>query len=80
MLDFKVRVKRKEFILTGIDAGISPDYPTERTGRCRKCNIRFIWDKKLGRVKDMKCPVCGVPLGQTTHMFKGRTVKISVKE
>jgi hypothetical protein len=80
MLDFKARVKRKEFKLTDIDAGISPDYPTERTGRCHTCNIRFIWPDKLGRLKDMSCPICGTALAHTTHMFKGRTVKISLAD
>lgn len=62
--------------LTPITPGTSPDYPTERTGRCRKCNIRFIWNQKMGRLKDMTCPKCGRPLQQTTHMFKGTTMKI----
>ena len=58
MLNFMSKVK-KEFLLTDIDANTSPDYPTERTGRCHKCNIRFIWPNSFGRLKDMTCPICG---------------------
>ena len=76
MLNFMSKVK-KEFLLTDIDANTSPDYPTERTGRCHKCNIRFIWPNSFGRLKDMTCPICGTALAQTTHLFKGRTIKIS---
>jgi uncharacterized paraquat-inducible protein A len=69
----KIRVKIFE-----VAPGGSPDYPKERTGRCRKCNIRFIWDKKLGSLKTMACPYCETQLSQTTHMFKGKTMKMDI--
>jgi hypothetical protein len=64
-------------ILTQIAPGLPPDYPTERTGRCRNCNIRFIWPVKIGSLKNMVCPICYTPLSQTTHLFKGKTYKLS---
>ena len=51
--------------------GASPDYTTERSGRCHKCNIRYIWPAKEGMLKDAYCPKCGERLRQTTHLFKG---------
>lgn len=60
--------------------GESPDYLNERTGRCHNCKIRFIWPTKMGRLRDMKCPVCGSQLRQTTHMWKGETYRIFQKE
>lgn len=66
-----------QLVITRVPPGCPPDYPSERTGRCRKCNIRFIWDKKLGSLKEMQCPHCQTPLSQTTHLFKGETQKLS---
>jgi DNA-directed RNA polymerase subunit RPC12/RpoP len=65
--------------LTEITPGQSPDYYKERTGRCTKCNIRFIWPQTYSNLKGMICPKCGSRLAQTTHMFKGKTIRITIK-
>ncbi len=60
-----------------IEPGISPDYKKETTGRCHKCNSRFIWNKKLGKLSQMTCPFCpGFHLKLTTHQFKGDTYRL----
>jgi hypothetical protein len=57
------------------------DYAHELSGRCHKCNIRFIWDRRgrdgrPKRLKDARCPRCRGPLHPTTHLFKaGPTVR-----
>jgi len=54
------------------------DYSKEVSGRCRVCNIRYIWKKNHPKLKDAVCPNCGRPtLRATTHQFKGKTYKIS---
>lgn len=53
------------------------NYRTDVSGRCHKCNIRYIWKKNHPKLKDAVCPNCGrTPLKQTTHLFKGRTIKL----
>jgi hypothetical protein len=64
---------RTEISSMEIEPGESPDYGREKSGRCRKCNIRFIWPAKIGRLKDMNCIFCGSQLQLTTHLFKGET-------
>lgn len=44
------------------------------TGRCHKCNIRFVWHVNL-RLYHALCPICDTPLKQTTHLFKGKTLE-----
>lgn len=39
------------------------------TGRCRACNVRYIWRGKP-QLKDASCPNCGRELRATTHLFK----------
>ncbi len=51
------------------------DYRHDITGRCRKCNIRYVWDKRgrdgrPKRLNDAACPECKTPLSMTTHLFK----------
>lgn len=54
------------------------DYTKEVSGRCHYCNIRYIWKKNHPKLKDAICPNCGThPLKQTTHIFKGKTYKLS---
>jgi hypothetical protein len=67
-------------VMTEIVPGVCPDYKTEVTGRCHACKARFIWPRKLGKLKDMQCPSCLVPLHQTTHLFKGDTYRLSSAE
>lgn len=54
------------------------DYRRDVSGRCRSCNIRFIWGKGMPRLKDAACPYCGSPLYLTTHLFKGKTERRTV--
>lgn len=50
------------------------NYGKETSGRCRRCNVRYLWPGKP-RLKDAYCPNCGYKLSATTHMFKaGPTV------
>ena len=46
--------------------------PRETTGRCHKCEIRFVWEGKP-LLKHAACPYCGRPLRLTTHLWKGKT-------
>jgi DNA-directed RNA polymerase subunit RPC12/RpoP len=48
----------------------------QMSGRCFKCNTRYIWDKRLGGYKEIKCPDCGATLHRTTHLFKGDTYRL----
>jgi hypothetical protein len=56
--------------------GDSPDYGKEISGRCRRCNCRFLWPARLGKLKNMTCLFCGASLGSTTHLFKGKTYRM----
>jgi PHP family Zn ribbon phosphoesterase len=67
-----------EVKVTEIPALTIPNHPDERTGRCHKCNVRYIWPTKLARLTEMTCPTCGGPMSHTTHLFKGRTARITV--
>jgi DNA-directed RNA polymerase subunit RPC12/RpoP len=62
-----------------IEPGGSPDYLTERTGRCHNCKARFIWPTKLGKLKNSKCPFCGSQLYLTSYMWQGDTYRIDKK-
>ncbi len=51
---------------------ISMDYKKETSGRCHKCEVRFVWPKSAHiLLKDAFCPRCGRKLQLTTHMWKG---------
>jgi uncharacterized paraquat-inducible protein A len=50
------------------------DYPSHTSGRCWKCNIRYVWKGKP-RLKNAYCPKCGLKLKATTHQFKGGTIE-----
>ena len=50
------------------------DFPGYTSGRCWKCNVRFIWKGKP-RLKDAYCRWCESKLKATTHQFKGETVE-----
>lgn len=53
------------------------DYKKEVSGRCHKCNIRYIWKKNKPKLKDAVCPNCGMTkLKATTHMFKGKSIRL----
>lgn len=56
-----------------IEEGHSPD-KTECSGRCHRCDIRFIWARKLGKLSELICPFCFEHLKPTTHLFKGETM------
>jgi PHP family Zn ribbon phosphoesterase len=68
-----------KLIIKEIAPGVSPDYGKTLSGRCRTCNTRFIWPRRLGKLSEMKCPKCGAQLRGTTHMFKGDTYEIEGK-
>lgn len=72
-------MKYGNLILTEITPQTVPDYPNERTGRCHHCDVRYIWPQKIGSLKTMTCPTCGGPMSQTTHLFKGKTVRITME-
>ena len=57
-----------------IPPGTVQDYKKEASGRCKTCNSRFIWPKRLGTLKKIQCPFCFCWLYQTTHLFKGDTI------
>lgn len=59
-----------------LKAGTLSGYGNEVSGRCRKCNIRFIWPRRYGKLSDMNCPQCGIPLRGTTYLFQGKTVEL----
>lgn len=59
-----------------VEPGRSPNYGKEISGRCHKCNSRFLWPRKLGKLEDMLCPFCNIHLSLTTHMFKGDTYEL----
>lgn len=40
------------------------------TGRCPKCDVRYVWPAHKCRLRDAGCPKCGTRLWATTHMFK----------
>jgi hypothetical protein len=60
-----------------VDPGRSPEYGKEMSGRCHKCNSRFLWARKLGKLKDMLCPFCNKHLSGTTHLFNGDTYELN---
>jgi predicted SprT family Zn-dependent metalloprotease len=66
---------KKIFSLTSepIEPGTNLEYLTERSGRCRQCNIRYLWLRRLGNLSHMKCPKCGGRLSLTTYRFRGET-------
>lgn len=62
--------------LEKVEPGYVHEYKREISGRCHKCNVRFIWPRRLGKLSEMPCPQCGGSLRQTTHIFKGKTLRI----
>lgn len=62
-----------KLVVVKIEAGIAPIYGKQLSGRCHPCNSRFLWDKKLGKLKDMRCPFCNSRLRLTTYQFKRGT-------
>ena len=44
----------------------------ETSGRCRRCEIRFVWKGKP-LLKHAICPYCASPLYLTTHRWQGKT-------
>ena len=53
------------------------DYAKEVSGRCHRCNIRYIWKKGKPKLKDAICPNCGQSrLRATTHLFKGPSYRL----
>lgn len=65
--------------LTVIQPTTQQEYGKQTSGRCIKCNIRFIWNGKP-KLSDAYCPICGIKLTQTTHMFQGLTRQASTKK
>ncbi len=56
--------------MTGMNQG-------EVSGRCRKCNVRYVWQKRTGgTLKGKRCPRCSQQLRATTHLFKGQTADL----
>lgn len=55
-----------------VPEGAPPMERGETSGRCWKCQIRYIWKGKP-RLKDAYCPGCGAKLRPTTHLFTGTT-------
>jgi hypothetical protein len=41
-------------------------------GRCVHCNTRFIWNDPINPKRAL-CPKCGLPLKQTSRLFRGQT-------
>jgi rRNA maturation endonuclease Nob1 len=41
------------------------------TGRCRACKVRYTWPGQP-LLRNAYCPVCGMPLFLTTHLWKGK--------
>jgi hypothetical protein len=37
-----------------------------RAGRCRYCNLVYLWPPKEMRLSEAHCPRCGAPLSQTS--------------
>jgi Zn finger protein HypA/HybF involved in hydrogenase expression len=64
---------------TGDTANFRDLQRKEHSGRCQTCNIRYIWTGKP-MVQDAKCPSCGCWLFRTTHLFKGRTLRLTPGE
>jgi hypothetical protein len=53
------------------------NYDKETSGRCHRCNIRYIWKRNTPKLKDAVCPNCGcTKLKQTTHLFKGKSIRL----
>ena len=59
------------------------------TGRCPKCDVRYVWPAHKCKLRDAGCPECGTRLWATTHMFKRgptreiecpRVIRIEVKK
>jgi hypothetical protein len=44
-----------------------PDGTPATQGRCRRCNLRFVWAKRLGGLKGTSCPTCHKPLRRTSR-------------
>jgi hypothetical protein len=59
-----------------ITPGTVQEYHKEVSGRCHKCNARFIWSRRLGKLPAMTCPFCFAHLHETTHLFKGDTYRL----
>ncbi|KKN72368.1 hypothetical protein LCGC14_0411950 [marine sediment metagenome] len=57
---------------------IELDYKTEVSGRCHRCNIRYIWKKNHPKLKDAIYPNCGMEqLHQTIRLFKGKSIRVN---
>ena len=44
------------------------------SGRCRKCNIRWVWEGYRVKLRDARCPNCGERIKATSYLFKGQTL------
>jgi hypothetical protein len=48
----------------------------ETQGRCRTCEIRFVWPSRKGLLRGAHCERCGTQLRQTIHFAKCPVVEL----